>query len=201
MSSSNLLDKMIEALQVMPGIGPVSATRIAYYLLDRKREEGLSMVEAISTALKNVALCPQCHNYTDEENKLCALCESSKRKASKALCVVETPSDVVAIEASASFNGTYFVLHGHLSPLDGVGPNELHLNDLDDLIKKAEIEEVILATSHTVESDVTASYIANMVKKHQIKVTRIATGVPLGGELGSVDGNTLALSLNYRRDM
>lgn len=201
MSSSILLDKMISALQVMPGVGPVSATRIAYYLLDRKRDDGLKMVQAIDEALKHVCLCPTCKNYTDHENEPCELCKNPKRQANLSLCVVETPSDVLAIEDSSSFNGTYFVLHGHLSPLDGIGPKELSLDSLQKLITENQYQEVILATSHTVEGDVTASYIASMVKKLGIKVSRIATGVPLGGELGSVDGNTLALSLNYRRDM
>jgi len=192
---------MIEALQVMPGIGPVSATRIAYYLLDRKRTEGLLMTKAVDEALSNISLCPICRNYTDVENEPCQLCSNARRKEKHSICVVETPSDVMAIEASASYQGNYFVLHGHLSPLDGIGPHELGLEYLKDRLSQERIEEVIIATSHTVEGDVTASYIASMVKKFDIRVSRIATGVPLGGELGSVDGNTLALSLNYRRDM
>ena len=161
MSSSTLLDNLIESLQVMPGVGPVSATRIAYYLLDRKRQEGLNMAQIIEQSLKNISLCPHCRNYT----------------------------------------GNYFVLHGHLSPLDGIGPKELGLDVLRSRLETEDVKELILALSQTVEGDVTASYIASMAKKYGITVSRIATGVPLGGDLGSVDGNTLAMSFNYRRNM
>ena len=117
MSSSTLLDNLIESLQVMPGVGPVSATRIAYYLLDRKRQEGLNMAQIIEQSLKNISLCPHCRNYTDEENEPCELCKSDKRRSSGSICVVETPTDVSAIESSSSYSGNYFVLHGHLSPI------------------------------------------------------------------------------------
>lgn len=192
---------MVEALQVMPGIGPVSATRIAYFLLDRKRNEGLAMANIIEQGLKNISLCPHCRNYTDEADCECQLCKSAKRKDSGSICVVETPTDVQAIESTSSYNGTYFVLHGHLSPIDGIGPKELGLDLLKNRLETERVEELILAVGQTVEGDVTASYIASMAKKLNINVSRIATGVPIGGELGSVDGNTLALSFNYRRSM
>lgn len=201
MSSSTLLDNPIESLQVMPGVGPVSATRIAYYLLDRKRQEGLNMAQIIEQSLKNISLCPHCRNYTDEENEPCELCKSDKRRSSGSICVVETPTDVSAIESSSSYSGNYFVLHGHLSPLDGIGPKELGLDVLRSRLETEDVKELILALSQTVEGDVTASYIASMAKKYGITVSRIATGVPLGGDLGSVDGNTLAMSFNYRRNM
>lgn len=159
------------------------------------------MAEIIEQSLKNISLCPHCRNYTDTENEPCELCKSDRRRTSGVICVVETPTDVAAIESSASFNGSYFVLHGHLSPLDGIGPKELGLDVLSSRLETESVKELILALSQTVEGDVTASYIASMAKKHDITVSRIATGVPLGGDLGSVDGNTLAMSFNYRRNM
>ncbi len=199
MSSSSLLDSMIEALQVMPGIGPVSATRIAYYLLDRKRSEGLAMAQTIEQGLNNISICPHCRNYTDEKDQECELCSSAKRRASGSICIVESPSDVMAIESSSSYKGNYFVLHGHLSPIDGIGPKELGFDVLMDRLKNENINEVILALGQTAEGEVTASYIATIAKKLNISVSKIATGVPVGGELTSVDGNTLALSFNFRR--
>ena len=179
---------MVEALQVMPGIGPVSATRIAYYLLDRKRSEGLAMAKVIEQGLNSISICPRCRNYTDEKDQECELCSSSKRRNSGSICIVESPSDVMAIESSSSYSGSYFVLHGHLSPIDGIGPEELGF----DVLTK-------MALGQTAEGEVTASYIAAIAKKLNISVSKIATGVPVGGELASVDGNTLALSFNFRR--
>ncbi len=199
MSSSSLFDQMVEALQVMPGIGPVSATRIAYFLLDRKREEGISMAKVIEQGLKNISICPHCRNYTDDEGQECELCSSPKRRNSGSICIVESPSDVLAIEQSSSYSGNYFVLHGHLSPIDGIGPNELGFDVLTKRLKEEHINEVILALGQTAEGEVTASYIATLAKKLNISVSKIATGVPVGGELTSVDGNTLALSFNFRR--
>ena len=168
----------------MPGIGPVSATRIAYYLLDRKRSEGLAMAKVIEQGLNNISICPHCRNYTDEKG---------------CICIVESPSDVMAIESSSSYSGNYFVLHGHLSPIDGIGPEELGFDVLTRRLKEENITEVILALGQTAEGEVTASYIAAIAKKLNISVSKIATGVPVGGELTSVDGNTLALSFNFRR--
>ncbi|MBQ3678393.1 MAG: recombination protein RecR [Succinivibrio sp.] len=199
MSSSSLLDSMVEALQVMPGIGPVSATRIAYYLLDRKRSEGLAMAKVIEQGLNSISICPRCRNYTDEKDQECELCSSQKRRNSGSICVVESPSDVMAIESSSSYSGSYFVLHGHLSPIDGIGPEELGFDVLTKRLKEENITEVILALGQTAEGEVTASYIAAIAKKLNISVSKIATGVPVGGELASVDGNTLALSFNFRR--
>ncbi|MGN1280627.1 MAG: recombination mediator RecR [Succinivibrio sp.] len=201
MSSSSLLDKLIESLQVMPGIGPVSASRIAYYLLDRKRTQGIEMAKVIEQSLSSISLCPVCRNYSDTENHLCSICSSAKRASDGVICVVETATDVEAIESSSSFSGTYFVLHGHLSPLDGIGPKELGLDVLKKRLETESVKEVVLALSQTVEGDVTASYIANIARKNNVPVSKIATGVPLGGDLGSVDGNTIAMSLNYRRNL
>ncbi|MBQ4246250.1 MAG: recombination protein RecR [Succinivibrio sp.] len=198
MSSSALLDNLIEALQVMPGIGPVSATRIAYHLLDRNRNGGTELSKALSDALNNIALCPVCRNYTDHKDTVCALCSQEKRKNSALLCVVESPSDVEAIEKTGTYYGSYFVLHGHLSPIDRIGPAQIGLDELRERLEKEHIEEVILALSQTVDGEVTASYITSIARKLNIEVSKIAQGVPVGGELTSVDGNTLASSLNFR---
>lgn len=201
MSSSTLLDELIRALQVQPGVGPASASRIAYYLLDRKRKKGLSLAKALTEAMDKISYCPKCRNYTDNEGEECKLCSSAQRATQRTICVVEHPNDIEAIENSSSFNGSYFVLHGHISPLDGIGPEAIGLDLLKGRIEKEHIQEVILALGQTVEGDVTASYIAAMAKKMSVKVTRIATGVPLGGSLNTVDGNTLAMSFNYRHDV
>lgn len=201
MSSSNLLDNLIEALQVMPGVGPVGATRIAYYLLDKKRPEGLKMAEVIKESLSHISLCPHCRNYTDSEGELCSICKSDKRRVSGSICVVETPTDVEAIESSSSYSGSYFVLHGHMSAIEHITVEDLGFDVLAKRLDSENVEELIIAVGQTPEGDVTASYIAAMAKKRGIKVSKIATGVPLGGDLGSVDGNTLAMSFNYRRSM
>ncbi len=201
MSSRALLDKLINSLQTMPGVGPVTASRIAFALLDKKRAQGLEMAETIKQALTNISSCPGCHNYSDSEGVECEICACASRRESGVLCVVETPSDVQAIEDSKSFNGTYFVLHGHLSPIDGIGAKELGLDVLFEKIVNNHYKEVILALSQTIEGNATSSFIANFCKRHDIIVSKIASGVPVGGELMSVDQNTLAMSLNYRRPL
>lgn len=198
MSSSTLLDNLIEALQVMPGVGPVSATRIAYYLLDRNRNGGIELSKLLNEALTSIALCPSCRNYTDKKDCMCSLCTQEKRKSSGMLCIVESPSDVEAIEATGTYYGSYFVLHGHLSPIDRIGPSQIGLDELKKKLESEHITEVILALSQTVDGEVTASYITSIARKLDISISKIATGVPVGGELNSVDGNTLASSLNFR---
>ena len=183
----------------MPGIGPVSAARIAYTLLERKRDMGGNMADTIKQALTSISRCPSCQNYCDIEGQKCEICSSFKRQESGLLCVVETPQDVQAIEESGSFNGTYFVLHGHLSPLDGISAEELKLGLLFKKLKEQNYKEVILALSQTVEGDATAAFISNFCKRHEILVSQIASGIPIGGELNAVDQNTLATSINYRR--
>ena len=200
MSSSALLDKLVNALQIMPGIGPVSATRIAYHLLDIKKAEGLELAHVLKEALENVALCPHCRNYTDHEGQSCQLCENPHRRSSGLLCIVETPQDVEALENSGGFKGSYFVLHGHLSPLDGIGPSELGLETLNARLKSGELTELILALSQSVEGNVTAQYIAAMAHKYNVKVSAVATGVPIGGDIRSTDSFTLASSIENRRD-
>ncbi len=199
MSSSQQLDRLIKALQLLPGIGPVSAGRIAYYLLDFKREEGLQLAATLTESLQRIALCPQCRNYCDEAQTLCEFCSQDKRQTAGLLCVVENATDVEAIERSHSFHGLYFVLHGRLSPLDGIGPEQLGFEQLKARFAKDNLSEVILAVSQTIEGNATAQFIATMAKKAGLKVSRLATGVPIGGELTSVDEHTLENSFNYRR--
>ena len=199
MPSSVLLDRLIESLQIMPGVGPVSAARIAYALLDRPREQGLRLSEAIREALTRISLCPVCRDYCDDSNAGCELCRSAKRRARGELCVVETSSEARAIERSGSFFGTYFILHGHLSPLDGVGIREIGLDRLGERFRTEHFNEVILALSRSVEGEATSAFIAAMCRRRSIRVTAIATGVPLGGDLNSVDENTLSSSFNFRR--
>lgn len=201
MSSSKLLDRLIEALQVMPGIGPVSATRIAYHLLDHARDGGLKLSDLLREGLEHIALCPDCRNYTDAEGQSCAICSDFHRRNKGVICVVETPQDVEAFERSGGFDGIYFVLHGHLSPIDGIGPNELGLSILAQRLKDDGIQELILALSQGVEGEATAQYIAAIAKNHQVRVSRIATGVPIGGDLRNIDSSTLATSLRFRRNL
>ncbi len=183
----------------MPGIGPVSAARIAYYLLDQKRAEGMAMADILKEALEHISLCPKCHNYTDVEDQCCSLCEDPRRQDKGIVCVVETPQDVEAIESSASFRGLYFVLHGHLSPLDGIGPSELGLDVLANRLSSGDVKEVILALSQSVEGDATAQYIAALAKNYGVITSKVATGVPIGGDIRSTDGSTLATSIENRR--
>lgn len=197
MSSSKLLDQLIAALQVMPGVGPRSASRIAYALLDRRRQEGLHLSEVLHEALSRIELCPCCRNYSD--GGLCGLCSNVRRRESGLVCVVESPSDVQAVESSGTFFGTYFVLHGHLSPIEGIGGRELGLDVLQQRFATGEIKELILATNPTVEGDATAAYIAAMAGHYDIALSKIAAGVPQGVDLTSVDEYTLAASIAQRR--
>ena len=187
MSSSAQLDKLIKALQIQPGIGHRSATRIAYNLLDRRRQAAVELGQVLIESMNNIKLCSCCR-------------ASEERHKARSLCVVESPSDVEAIENSNNFFGLYFVLHGHLSPIDGVGAKELGLYQLDQLLAQNKFDEMILATNPTVEGDATASFIASMAKHHNIqKISKIASGVPLGGDLDNVDQKTLGSALMNRR--
>ena len=197
MSASPLLEKLIKSLQIMPGIGSRSAVRIAYHLLDRRREESVQLADTLKEAVEKIGLCSQCRDYSEEE--ICPICASFKRKQSGQLCVVETPSDLLAVESSGNYFGQYFVLHGHLSPIDGVGPTELGIDILMQRLASGEVKELILATNPTVEGDATASYIAALAKRHNISVSKLASGVPLGGDLDNIDEQTIAASLTHRR--
>ena len=191
------LETLIDALRRLPGIGRKSAQRIAYFLLQRDRNGARHLAGALVDAVDNVGHCQRCRTFS--ENPLCAICTSEKRDRSQ-LCVVESPADVSALE-EAGFRGTYFVLMGHLSPLDGIGPEDLQIESLDALVREGGVQEVILATSTTVEGEATAHYLSEMVKKRKLRVTRIAHGVPVGGELEYVDSGTLTHALAGRRDV
>ena len=196
MSDSPLINQLTDALRCLPGVGPKSAQRMAYHLLERDREGGLKLADNLQRAMEGVGRCEKCRTLT--EQALCAICADSRRDHST-ICVVETPTDVHAFELSASYKGLYFVLMGHLSPIDGIGPQEIGVSFLLERLQHEKVTEVILATNPTVEGEATAFYITEQVKQLGITVTRIAHGVPLGGELEYVDAGTLAHALSGRR--
>lgn len=189
MKYSPLLEQLIESLRCLPGVGRKSAQRMAFHLLERDRGGAKNLSGALGDAVDSIGHCSRCRMFT--ESDLCNLCLSDKRDESL-LCVVETPADVAAVEQSASFSGRYFVLMGHLSPLDGIGPDELGLSRLETRLKEGLIKEMIVATNPTVEGEATAHYLSEMANKTQTRVTRIAHGVPIGGELEFVDSGTLS---------
>ena len=195
MVEQTLLEQLVEALRVMPGIGKKSAQRIAHQLLQRNRDGAKHLSRIMAEAMERIGHCERCRTYT--ENKLCHLCENTRRDDS-IICVVENPSDVDSIE-EANYRGRYFVLLGHLSPLDGIGPEDIGLYDLEKLIEEDELKEVILATSTTVEGEATAHYISEMVKARGKQVSRIAHGIPMGGELEYVNSMTIAHALDGRK--
>ncbi|MCZ6830998.1 MAG: recombination mediator RecR [Gammaproteobacteria bacterium] len=196
MSFSPLIDTLVEALRCLPGVGPKSAQRMALHLLERDREGGQTLAEALKAAMAGVGHCRRCRNFSEQEH--CAICTDTRRDESL-ICVVESPADVVAVEQSGSYRGRYFVLMGHLSPIDGIGPEEIGLHLLQERVRQSDVEEVILATNPTVEGEATAFYLTELLRPDGIKVSRIAHGVPLGGELEYVDGGTLAHALSGRR--
>lgn len=189
------IDQLVESLRCLPGIGPKSAQRIAFHLLERNRQGGLRLAESLQQAMITIKHCDSCRTFSETE--LCQLCSNTSRDHSL-LCIVETPSDVLAIEQTAGYKGYYFVLQGHLSPLDGIGPNELGIDQLVKRVSASEIKEIILATNSTVEGEVTAHHIAKLFQHLPIKITRIAHGVPMGGELEFVDGTTLMRAITKR---
>jgi recombination protein RecR len=194
--SSTGLERLIEALRVLPGVGPRSAQRMAYHLLQHDRGGAETLALALSGALAVVRRCSKCNNFSEEE--VCGLCRSARRDASL-LCVVETPADLATVEQTLSYSGLYFVLMGRLSPLDGVGPRDVGLDRLLARATAGEVQEVILATNFTNEGEATAHYIAEMLRSRNMKVSRIARGVPLGGELEYVDIGTISQALLDRR--
>ncbi|SHH27032.1 recombination mediator RecR [Ferrimonas marina] len=197
MKFSPLVDDLIKALQCLPGVGPRSAQRMAFQLLERDRQGGSALGQAMTQAMSEVGHCRSCRTFTEQE--LCQICANPKRAESGQLCVVESPADLLAIESAGQYGGRYFVLMGHLSPLDGIGPDDIGLDTLDGMMADGQWQEVILATNPTVEGDATAQYIAEMARDRGIEISRIAHGVPVGGELEYVDGTTLALSFSGRR--
>ncbi len=198
MSVSPLIRQLMDALRCLPGVGPKSAQRMAYHLLERDREGGRQLAQVLAKAMQEVGHCSDCRTLCESER--CTLCASETRDAS-VLCVVETPVDVEALEQATDFRGRYFVLMGHLSPLDGVGPEQLGLDQLSERFAAGELQEVILATNPTVEGEATAQYISDLARQHGIRTTRIAHGVPMGGELEYIDSGTLSHAFAGRRDL
>ncbi len=198
MQFSPLLTELMDALRVLPGVGPKSAQRMALHLLERNRPGALKLATVLQEAMAHIRHCRDCRTLTEAE--VCSICASHSRDRSL-LCVVENPIDVLAIEQSGSFRGLYFVLMGHLSPLDGIGPGELGIPLLAGRVAQGEIKELIVATNPTVEGEATAHYIREALREQEVVVSRIAHGVPMGGELEYVDGNTLARALAGRRSL
>ena len=196
MSSSSLVNQLIEALRCLPSVGPKSAQRMAYYLLESDRSGAEKLSAVLAKAAKEVGHCEQCRSLS--EQKICDICISSNRDRTL-LCIVETPSDVQVIEQSTSFNGLFFVLMGHLSPLDGIGPEDIGLGLLAQRLDQGEVKEVVLATNFTVEGEATAHYISEMVNSRNITASRIAHGVPVGGELEYVNSSTLSHAFSGRQ--
>ena len=191
------LDELIEALRCLPGVGPRSAQRMAYHLLQRDRAGALHLAASLQQAASNVQHCSSCNNFS--EQAICSLCASGKRDESL-LCVVEMPADLLMIEQTQCYHGMYYVLMGRLSPLDGIGAKELHLDRLAKRVQQQPCE-VILATNFTVEGDATAHYLATLLQSLGVKVSRIARGLPVGGELEQVDSGTLAQAVLERREL
>jgi recombination protein RecR len=198
MRISPLIDRLIDCLQAMPGVGPKTATRTALHLLQHNRDGARALAAALSEAADGVRRCQSCRTLTESE--ICAICANPRRDAA-VLCVVESPSDIVAIEQTGGFSGRYFVLHGRLSPIDGVGPEDLGLTQLPARVREAGAAEVILATNPTVEGEATAHFIKESLHGTGVAVTRIAHGVPLGGELEYIDGGTISHALQGRRSV
>jgi recombination protein RecR len=192
------LARLIDALRALPGVGPKTAQRMAFHLLQDGRSGARVLGEALGQALDKVGRCSSCRMLTESEQ--CFICASSQRDAGT-ICVVESPADVVAIEQSAGYRGRYFVLMGHLSPLDGVGPEQLGIRELEALLDSGTVRELILATNPTVEGEATAHFLSEVAHERGVRATRIAHGVPMGGELEYIDGSTLAHALAGRQSL
>ncbi|WP_178863440.1 recombination mediator RecR [Thiomicrorhabdus cannonii] len=198
---SPLIAELIEAFRVLPGVGPKTAQRMAFNVLEQNREGGAQLAKALESAIAKVHHCASCRTFTEED--ICAICASSTRNGEE-LCIVESPSDMMAIEQSGIFRGKYFVLMGHLSPIDGIGPQELGLDQLElRLLQKDEgkVQELIIATNPTVEGEATAHYIQQMAKRCDVKVSRLAQGIPMGGELEYIDSGTLSQAFIARKEV
>lgn len=195
---SPLIDRLIDALKILPGVGPKSAQRMALHLLRHNRSGAKLLAEALVTAVDQVGYCERCRNFSELAE--CGICTDTRRD-NALLCVVESPADILAIEQAGGFRGRYFVLHGRLSPIDGLGPEALGLDLLESVATHAQVTEVILATNTTVEGEATAHYIGEMLRRRGVGVSRIAHGVPMGGELEYVDGGTIAHALRGRRSI
>ena len=196
MANGEAIDRLKEALRRLPGVGPRTAGRMAFHLLERDREGGKVLAQALQAAVAGVNHCERCNNFS--ENPLCDICDSGKRDETL-LCIVETPADLDTIEQAGAYTGYYFVLMGHLSPLDGIGPDQLGFERLLEVISRGAIEEVILGTNLTVEGQATADYLSDLLQASEISVSRLARGVPAGGELEYMDANTLNQAFSDRR--
>jgi len=198
MTSPSLLDELIESFRCLPGVGPKSAQRMAYHILERNREGGLRLGELLQQSVEQIGHCQSCRTLSEQD--ICQLCQSTSRDRS-IICVVESPVDVSVLEHSTNYRGLYYVLMGKLSPLDGIGPVELGLDKLKLRLQGDDVQEMILATNPTVEGEATAYYLSEMAKELNVKVTRIAHGVPLGGELEYIDGGTLSHAFSERKQL
>ena len=196
--TTSLLEQLIDALRVLPGVGQKSAQRMAYHLLERQREGGKRLSGALAEAMERIGNCERCRDFSEAE--VCPTCASSARDA-HLLCVVETPADRLAIEQATGFRGLYFVLQGRLSPLDGIGPRELGLDRLAKRLEEGEVRELIVATNPTVEGEATAHYLAQLSRARGVHPSRLAHGVPLGGELEYVDRGTLSHAFGSRSEI
>lgn len=192
-----MIESLNEAFCALPGVGKKTAQRFVYHLLERNRDGGMKLASALVDAMEHVKHCSSCRTLS--EKPLCNICANDHRTNDQ-LCVVETPTDIHAIEQSGVYKGKYFVLSGYLSPIDGIGAGELGLDELEQKLRESSVTEVILATNATVEGEVTAHYISNMAKQFDIRITRIAHGIPIGGELEYADINTIAHALSGRKD-
>jgi len=195
---SPLLDQLARALQCLPGVGNKSAQRMLFHLLDRDREAAKHLAKTLEEATRLIGNCERCRMLC--EDAICRFCANPQRDAGQ-ICIVETPADLMAIEQSGAFSGQYFVLMGQLSPIDGIGPTELGLGLLEERLRAGDVREIVVATSVTVEGDATAQLIATLARKFNVHASRIAYGVPVGGELEFIDSNTLSRALSGRRDI
>ncbi|TYT25622.1 recombination protein RecR [Luteimonas viscosa] len=195
---SSLLEQLIEAFRILPGVGQKTAQRMAYHVLEREREGGRRLASTLSEAVERVGHCARCRDFSETE--VCAICASAARDAHQ-LCVVESAADRLAIEQATGYRGLYFVLQGRLSPLDGIGPREIGLDRLADRLQEGQVQELIIATNPTVEGEATAHYLAQLSRQHGARPSRLAHGVPLGGELEYVDRGTLSHAFGSRSEM
>lgn len=195
---SPLVDELVDSLRCLPGVGQKTAQRMAFHLLEKGRTGGERLAEALSLAMAGVRRCDRCQNFSD--NPLCGICEDPER-TSDTLCVVESPSDLLAIEQAGDYRGSYFVLMGHLSPIDGIGPEQIGIERLLARVREESVSELILATNPTVEGEATAYYIADRLADGEVLTTRLAHGIPVGGELGYVDGFTLTHAFRGRKPL
>ncbi len=194
----SLLEQLIEAFRILPGVGQKTAQRMAYHVLERDRDGGLRLSDALAAAVERIGHCARCRDFSESE--LCATCANTSRDA-HLLCAVESPADRLVIEQATGYRGYYFVLQGRLSPLDGIGPREIGLEKLSARFAEGEVQELVIATNPTVEGEATAHYLAQLARQHNVKPTRLAHGVPLGGELEYVDRGTLSHAFGTRSEM